>query len=157
MATDKIPFGSTTLVSGARFRPHGRVDMMMENDVLQYEATGPFNAEVFDALAVAQADFLKSLTLAPRWASICTLRISAMASPEGIARYTELMQRAKPTAFEPVATAFVVASQVEGCKIMAPHFAKIYTLIGRPFRIFETMEPAQLWVRSMISQQPTPL
>ena len=142
---------STTQVDATRFRPHGRVDMWMENGVLQYEATGPFNAEVFDCMAVAQMEFLLALPpiLGP-WASICTLRNSAMCPREAIQRYTQLMQSPKPANLEPVATAFVMGPEVEGGKIMAPHFERVYTLIQRPFRICTTMEEAQAWVHSLM-------
>jgi hypothetical protein len=124
--------------------------MWMEDDVLHYEATGPFNEEVFDLLAVAQLAFLKTLALANPWASICTLRLSAMSTPGGIQRYTEIMQSPKPPSFEPVATAFVVGPEIEGRKIMVPHFERVYTLINRPFQIFETMAQAQQWVHAKI-------
>lgn len=150
MTRDKPPVGSTTQVPGARFRPHGRVDMWMEDDVLQYEATGPFNAEVFDCLAITQRDYLLSLSIDGPWASVCTMRSSAMMTPDGIQRYSELMQSPKPAHLEPVATAFVVGPEIEGGKIMTPHFERIYRLIQRPFRIVNTMEEAQQWVRSMV-------
>lgn len=151
MTIGKPQVGSTADVVAPGFKPHGRVDMWMENDVLQYEATGPFNAEVFDRLAVAQGNFLKSLTFTGPWASICTVRQSAMATPEAIQRYTDLMQRPKPQSFEPLATAFVVGEEVEGAKIMAPHFERVYSLINRPFKIFQTMEQAKQWVCPMIA------
>lgn len=150
MTTDKPVLVSTALVAGTRFRAHGRVDMWMENDVLHYEATGPFNEEVFDLLAIAQLGFLKTLTLDAPWASICTLRHSAMGTPGGIQRYTEIMQRPKPPSLVPVATAFVVGPEIEGAKIMAPHFERVYKLINRPFQIFESMAQAQQWVHAMI-------
>lgn len=150
MTRDKPPVGSTSQATGMRFRPHGRVDMWMESDVLHYESTGPFNAEVFDCLAVTQRDFLLSLTIDGPWASICTLRNSAMTTPDGIERYTELMQRPKPAYLEPVATAFVVGPEIEGGRIMRPHFERIFHLIQRPFRVFDTLEEAQEWVHSMI-------
>lgn len=150
MTGDKPTVGSTTQVTGTHFRAHGRVDMWMENDVLFYEATGPFNAEVFDCLAVAQRDYLLSQPLNGPWASICTLRSSAMGTPDGIQRYTELMQSPRPPALEPVATAFVIGPDIEGGRIMAAHFVRIYTMIQRPFRICETMEEAQQWASAMI-------
>nr|WP_305643386.1 hypothetical protein [Rhodoferax sp.] len=33
---------------------------------------------------------------------------------------------------------------------MAPHYAKIYADIGRPFQTFATMAEAQLWAQAMI-------
>lgn len=156
MTTDKTLMGSTTLVPGTRFRAHGRVDMWMEDGTLYYEATGPFNAEVFDQLAVAQTEFLKTLTISEPWASICTIKHSAMTTPDGIRRYTELMQSPKPPQFIPVATAFVVGPTVEGGKIMAPHFDRIYQSIDRPFKTFATLDEAQNWTRSMIAASRPP-
>lgn len=124
----------------------------MDGNVLHYEATGPFNAEVFDLLAVAQLEFLQSLTLTGPWASICTVRGSAMVTPEGLERYTELMQRPKPDHFEPVATAFVIGPEVEGGRIMASYFEGIYRLIRRPLTIVATMDDAQNWVQAKIAQ-----
>ena len=60
------------------------------------------------------------------------------------------MQSPKPANLEPVATAFVMGPEVEGGKIMAPHFERVYTLIQRPFRICTTMEEAQAWVHSLM-------
>jgi hypothetical protein len=125
--------------------------MWMEDHTLHYEATGPFNEEVFDLLAVAQIGFLKTLNLSSPWASICTIRYSAMSTPGGIQRYTELMQSPKPPQYIPVATAFVVSPDIEGGKIMSPHFARIYASIQRPFQIFETLAQAQAWTQSMVA------
>lgn len=123
----------------------------MEANTLLYEATGPFNEEVFELLAVAQTDFLTTLHIEGPWASICTLRNSAMCTPEGLQRYTDLMQSPKPANLAPVATAFVIGPEIEGGNLMTPHFASIYASIGRPFKTFETMAAAQVWAQSMIS------
>ncbi len=155
MTDKKRTRASTTLVAATRFRAHGRVDMWMEGGTLLYEATGPFNEEVFELLAVAQMDFLKTLDIGGPWASICTVRNSAMCTPEGLQRYAELMQSPKPPNLTPVATAFVMGPDLEGGRLMTPHFASIYASIARPFKTFETMVTAQAWVESIV-QNPSP-
>ena len=124
--------------------------MWMENDVLVYDATGPFNAEVVDCLGLVQRDFLLSITIPSPWASVGILHNSAMMTPEGIQRYMELMQSLKPPQLEPVATAFVIGSEVEGGRIMTPHFEKIYRSIPRPFAVCATLDEAMVWVRAQI-------
>nr|WP_295771462.1 hypothetical protein [Rhodoferax sp.] len=141
---------STSLIAETRFRAHGRIDMWMQDNSLHYDATGPFNEEVFDQLAVAQVDFLNTLTISGPWTSIVTLRNSAMSTPGGIKRYTELMQSPKPPELIPVATAFVIAPEIEGGRLMTAHFANIYASINRPFKAFETLDRAQTWVQSMV-------
>ena len=101
-------------------------------------------------VAVAQVDFLHTLTISGPWASIVTLRNSAMSTPGGIQRYTELMQRPKPPELLPVATAFVIAPEIEGGRLMTAHFANIYASINRPFKTFETLDRAQTWTQSMV-------
>ena len=150
MHNDKPRVASTTLVEGTRFKAHGRIDMWMQGTLLHYHASGPFNEEVFDLLAVAQMDFLKTLTISGPWASIVTLRHSAMSTPGGIQRYTELMQSPKPPELTPVATAFVIAPEIEGGRLMTPHFSSIYASINRPFKTFETLGPAEAWARSVM-------
>jgi hypothetical protein len=143
---------STRQIKTSQFTPHGVVDIWMDGHLMHYEATGPFNTELVDCLAIAQRDYLLASRPQGHWASICTVVGNAMSSPEGIARYADIMAAPKPERMIPVATAFVIAADVEGRNIMAPRFAKIYADIGRPFQIFETMATAQTWAAAMIAQ-----
>lgn len=141
---------STNQVPAGQFKAHGQIDMRMDGDLLHYVATGPFNKELMDCLAVAQSTFLQTLQPTNAWGSICTLRESAVTGPETLARYSEIMRSPKPAGLTPVATAFVIGPEVEGGKLMAPHYAKIFAEIGRPFRTFSTMAEAQTWAQSMV-------
>lgn len=143
---------STAQVGNTRFAQHGLVEIWMEGDVIYYEATGPFNAELVDSLAIAQRDFLLAVQPSGLWVSICTVLVSAMTSPEGIARYAAIMAAPKPNNMVPIATAFVLAPEVEGSAIMAPHYAKIYQDIHRTFRIFKTLPEAQAWAHELLAQ-----
>lgn len=148
---------STADVGTAQFRQHGRVDMYMDGDILVYDAVGPFNTEVLDALAVAQLGFLKQAALgARRWGSIANFRVSAMTSPDGLARYASLMKAPKPPEFQAQATAFVFGPDVEGGRIMLGHYRRIYEEIGRPFACFDTLDEAKAWVRARLAAPATP-
>ncbi len=141
---------STDHVNRTPFRPHGSVQMWMEGDFLYYESTGPFNLELVESLAVAQMELLRATQYEGPWASICTVLNSAMASPEALDRYERLMRKEKPPGKEPVATAFVLGPDVEGAKLMAPRFTKIYQGIQRPFQCFERIEDARAWARAQM-------
>lgn len=143
---------STSQVKTSQFTPHGVVDIWMEGRLMHYEATGPFNTELVDCLAIAQRDFLLATRPQGDWVSVCTVLGNAMSSPEGVARYATIMAAPKPDNMTPVATAFVIAPDVEGGGIMGPLFTKIYADIGRPFQIFETMATAQVWADAMLAQ-----
>ncbi len=146
---------TTTVVSTDQhrvtpFKAHGRVQLWREDDVLVYEAQGPFNRELFDALAAAQGEFLRDQVFPARWASIAVILHSGLTSIEAMDRYRELMQMPRPPQYSPVATAFVVDPHVEGGSLMLPRVAAIYAAIDRPFRGFERIEEARAWVRDMI-------
>ena len=152
MPNDTLSKSSTTQIKTSQFTPHGVVDIWMEGPLMHYEATGPFNTELVDCLAIAQRDYLLATRPQGAWVSVCTVVGNAMSSPDGIARYAELMAAPKPDNMIPLATAFVIAPDVEGGRIMAPLFAKIYADIGRPFQIFETMASAQVWADAMLDK-----
>lgn len=146
---------STSQVKTSQFTPHGVVDIWMEDRLMHYEATGPFNTELVDCLAIAQRDFLLATRPQGDWVSVCTMVGNAMTSPDGIARYAQIMAAPKPDNMIPVATAFVIGPEVEGGRIMAPLYTQIYLDIGRPFQIFATMAAAQAWADAMIEQAST--
>jgi len=143
---------STANVKARSFKPHGVVDIWMEGALLHYQATGPFNTELVDCLAIAQRDYLLATRPTGAWVSVCTVVGNAMTSPDGLARYAEIMAAPKPDNMVPIATAFVIAPAVQGGSIMGPLIGKIYAEIGRPFQIFSSMEDAQAWAHTMIAQ-----
>ena len=150
MAPERLNKASTDQIKTSRFSAHGLIEIVMEGDFLHYSATGPFNEELFDRFAIAQGNYLKAINHPTPWASIATFIGCAMFTPEAIQRYARLMNAPKPPGLTPVATAFVMGPNIEGAKIMAPHFRKIYRDIQRPFEIFQTVEEAQKWAQLML-------
>ncbi|MDZ7938265.1 MAG: hypothetical protein U5M53_08300 [Rhodoferax sp.] len=146
------PKSSTKKVKASQFTAHGVVEIWMDGPLMHYEATGPFNVELVDCLAIAQRDYLLASRPSGAWVSVCTVRRNAMASPDSIARYAAIMAAPKPDNMVPCATAFVIAPEVEGGAIMAPHFTKIYDDIGRPFQVFDNLAAAQVWANSWLSR-----
>ncbi|MBU0587466.1 MAG: hypothetical protein KJ852_02755 [Gammaproteobacteria bacterium] len=155
MSSEKPQRSSTIQIKDTPFAPHGQVDMWMDNNLLYYESTGPFNKELADCLAVAQSNFLQSQQPTGHWVSICTIKKSALATPDGLERYAELVRQAPP-AFTPLATAYVIGPEIEGGQFMAPRFVRIFADAGRPFQIFETMAEARSWAEDMIAKARKP-
>ena len=150
MQAPDTPKSSTSQIKTSKFHPHGIVDIWMEGRLMHYECTGPFNSELVECFAIAQRDFLLANRPEGEWISVCTMISSAMTSPDGIARYAQIMATPKPEGLTPMATAFVIASDVEGGRFMAPLYRQIYDDIGRPFQVFETMVEAQTWTYTML-------
>lgn len=142
---------STSQVDSLPFSPHGKVDIWREGDLHLYEATGPFNKELVDSLAIAQADFLRAAQQNTPWVSICIVRNSALATPDSLQRYGELIRQAPPP-LTPLATAYVIGPDVEGGQLMAPHFVRVFAQAGRLFQTFATLDEARRWAQGLIDQ-----
>ena len=152
MSAEKTTIVSTARITGKQFQAHGQVDIWMDGDLLHYVATGPFNRELIDCLAIAQLEFLQSMHPNGPWVSVCDVKKSAVGGPDTLERYAEIMRAPKPHGLTPVGTAFVIGPDVEGGRLMGPLFAQIFADIQRPFRIFQTMAEAQTWARDMIEE-----
>jgi hypothetical protein len=148
----KSPVLRTSQFNSTAFSPHGEVALWFEDQILYYDATGPLNTEVIECLALAQMEFLKQIEPQGPWGSIAVCKVSAMMGPECLARYEAMMSTPKPAGKAPVATAFVMGPGVDGYRLMAPHFARIYAGIGRPFCAVETLEEGRQWVYSQIEE-----
>ncbi len=144
---------STDDVVQSRFAPHGRVEMRFEGDILFYEATGPFNRELVDSLAIAQRDILTTATPQRPWVSVSIMRRSMLASPDAFARYSEMMHTPRPAQFTPLASAYVVAPDVEGRSLMLPKYEAIHIASGRIFQSFTQLDDALVWARSLIDAE----
>lgn len=144
---------STNDVVASRFAPHGRVEMWFEGDILFYDATGPFNKELVDSLAVAQGDILNAANHQGPWVSVSVMRVSLLASPDAFARYSEIMHIPRPAQFTPLASAYVVAPDVEGRSLMLPMYADIHISSGRIFQSFEQLDDALAWARGLIAAE----
>jgi hypothetical protein len=145
---------STSEVAAGPFRPHGHIDVWLEDDMVYYEATGPFNVELINALAATQKNFFETLTPPQAWASIGVLLGSVMMGLDALARYKEVLAAPKPAAYIPRATAFVIGPDVEGGFIIAPHFRRIFCELQRPMQIFPTASEAVEWVHDVMKAQP---
>lgn len=150
----KSPVLHTSQFQSTAFSPHGEVALWFEDQILYYDVTGPLNTEVIECLALAQAEFLQQIEPQGPWGSIAVCKISAVMGPDCLARYGAMMATPKPTGKTPVATAFVMGPDVDGYRLMAPLFAKIYAGIQRPFRAVETLEEARQWLFAQIAQAP---
>lgn len=148
----KSPILRTSQFQATAFSPHGEVALWFEDQILHYEATGPLNTEVITCLGLAQAEFLQQFEPQGPWGSMAVCKVSAMMGPECLARYGAMMSTPKPAGKTPVATAFVMGPDVDGYRLMAPLFAKIYAGIQRPFRAVETLEEGRQWVFEQIAQ-----
>ena len=134
------------------FSPHGEITLWFDDQILYYEVIGPLNTEVIEGLARAQTEFLHQFSPVGPWGSIAVCKVSAVLGPACLARYEAMMSSPKPAGKTPVATAFVMGPDVDGYRLMAPLYARIYARIQRPFCAVETLEEGRAWVFAQIAQ-----
>ena len=142
----KQPLMHTHQFRTTAFSPHGDVALWYENHIAYFEAIGPFNVERVESLAVLQAEFIRQINPQGPWASIAVFKVSAVMSPDCLTRYEDLTSDHQRIGFAPVATAFVMAPEVDGHSLMAPLFARVFERIGRPFMVVSNVDDARSWV-----------
>lgn len=142
---------STDDFADGKYRPHGRLEVHVEGNVCIYRAEGPFNLEAILALGKARR------AIVDEWgdrgsvsATIVQFYTSMLMSQDALDAYTKGMQMHLKQAKPNVAVAWVVAPTVEGRSIMLRNFEKIFASLGIPWKSFEKLDEARIWVQSKI-------
>jgi hypothetical protein len=136
------------------FKPHGYACIELGSNYLLYQLIGPFNKELFMAIVQLHAKDVAGLVARGAWAGIAIIKNSAMTTPEALQYISEQLQQMREQGVGPVASAFVIAPDVEGAVIMAKRYAECYA--GENFRIFRTLPEAQEWVKAQLQAVEIP-
>lgn len=136
------------------FRPHGRVDVWAEGNVMWLEATGPLNKESVIALGSLWRSLFAEFHQVGPYASITVIHRSLINSQEVLDALEDFLAANTQAGNVASAAAFVVAPDVEGRAFMLPKYAEIYTAAGRPFAAFTTEAEAEAWVRAKLQEHP---
>jgi len=135
-----------------RYNQHGRMQSHVDNNILINEATGPFNAEIISAIQVIQRDLLKEISGHEHWAQVYIFYESVLCSPDTIEALRTYLARFKDPKKQPVATAFVMGTDIEGSSMMGPHYRQVYEEAQLTFQLFSTKAQALAWVNTMLAQ-----
>jgi hypothetical protein len=145
------PF-STDGLGTPPFRPHGRADWRIDGAVLRAEVVGPFNRELAELLGPILQEAYSLLRAHGPSAEIVIVRGSAMAGPETLTALSGEMRNFVQSGVAPVATAFVIAPEVEGSLFMPALLVKSYAAAGWPAcQVFSTTEEAEAWMQGLLA------
>lgn len=144
------PRHNTDQVEGGAFRAHGFMEVSVSERLNIMEAHGPFNKELVLAADQAQEQIDPHLPHAQRWGSVLVFKGSALATPDAIAAIAEIVARRSAQGIRPVAIALVLAADVEGAALMAPHYLQAYAQSGIPGAVFAEVQAASDWVLSQL-------
>lgn len=111
-------------------------------------AEGPFNAEFVKALQLARGDLVANTQMPGVHGHIVQIHTSIMASPDMIENYAKFLANLGDTIA--LATAWVVAPEVEGRDFILPLFERLYADLALNFKTFEHLAEAQAWVHGLV-------
>ncbi len=141
---------STDDFAPRRFRPHGRVEFVKQENVLICYATGPFNFELMEALSNVQKPVIEELIKQGKWGDVVILKESALVSPETLNAFEAYLMRLAGLGLISSATAFVLTPEVEGAQLMAPYFVEAYSNAGVELHVCDSFEQGLDWVKAKL-------
>jgi hypothetical protein len=150
---EKALTGSTDDILTGTFRPHGRVDIRVENNIIYSDARGPFNIELIHALVRTQRRLAAQGGLTGPLGEVIRISDSALAGRDVMNILMQAIQKTQQDGHRRVGAAFLIAPDVEGISIMLPAILSCYTKAGLPCRQFEKMEDAESWIRGLLDAE----
>lgn len=134
------------------FRPHGRIELWTEGNVVRLNAMGPFNKEAVVAMGTTWRRLFAELPVHGAFADIVTITGSLMAGPDVLQAFASFLQANTSARIAPCAVAWVVPPEVEGAELMTPQFEHVYALAGRNIQFFDSDPIAVQWVRQQLQR-----
>lgn len=132
------------------FRPHGRIEIWAEGNVMRLEATGPFNKEAIIALGATWRALFAELPMRGPFAAIIVIRHSIMSSQEVLDAFGDFLRSGSQAGHPAAAVAYVAAPDIEGRSLILPKLADLYAATGRLFASFATEAEAEDWMRAWL-------
>lgn len=135
-----------------RFRAHGNFESLIdESCIVRSVSTGPYNEEMSVIADKARRALFSTFKPGQAFAVITVVKHSALASRGTIDMTGRCMKALRAEGIPlPRAVAWVIADEVEGKSLMAPHFEQCFADAGILFRVMDDEPSAELWVREMM-------
>lgn len=135
----------------SRFQPHGMITTHIAGKVLYFESTGPFDAEVVDAVVRAYQPLLQRLADGGPFGHVSVFHQSMLATPGALDALEGLLVEWLRSGLAPVANAYVAADDVKGRDVMMPTFARVFSGFS-PFRDFRAVDDAERWITDSLAK-----
>lgn len=143
--------GSTAAGVQAAFRPHGKTQMWSDGAMVHVIAEGPFNREGIDAFSNEMVRLYRQLPVGMRFVNVTEVRHTLLGTPDAWELLGEHLLRINRSGLPLVATAWVVADDVEGRSLLLPRAEALFAAAARSFEVFATLPAAETWARSRLS------
>ncbi|MBE9610381.1 hypothetical protein [Chitinilyticum piscinae] len=137
----------------SRFAAHGHVEVWAEGQLLRYQATGPFNLELLQALDAADRGLMAATAAQGPFAILAEFAGSIAATPEALAALEGSLAAQNEAGLATVAVAYVVDPQAEGAEVMRSIIDAIYARQQLRFGWFQDLTSAQRWLTDCLSSK----
>lgn len=146
----KAPFEPAR--SYSTFSPHGQITATASGRVVRVIANGPFNLEGIALYSAQMSALYGELPAGVRFVNISEVRGSLTATPEAWDLLGEHLRRVAASPLKLVATACVLAPDLEGRRLFLPKLLTLFANAGRPVEAFADMAAAEEWAQQRLAK-----
>lgn len=139
------PWFSSTDFADDIYPPHGEFRLRWDNNLVVYEARGPFNLQAIQGLALAREAFLKTLHSNSRWVAVVHFQRSAIMTADAMQAWEQGLKQLLAQRTNGAALAWVAGQDVEGFHFMLSRYRRVFEEALLPFSFFDDMTAAREW------------
>lgn len=121
-----------------RFLAHGELQVWHHGRLLCYEAGGPFNVEMVQAMSKAVGRVLKTWRPPVPYVTVTWWHGSLMASPAVLEAYHDLLRLGRQVMPAEVASLWMVGPEIEDGAIMKPRWLEVHEHCGYRLEFCDT-------------------
>jgi hypothetical protein len=138
--------------SGSGFSAHGRSELVADGAIVRISAEGPFNVEGIEAFSRRMLALCATLPEGQAIVTLAEIRRSLLAPPDAWALLETHTSRVRAGPHRILATAWIVAEDVEGRNLLVPRARRMYAEAGREFEVFIDAKAAEAWARERLAR-----
>lgn len=147
---DLVKAGHTAMAKpppATSFTPHGQTAVRWDDGFLQVVVSGPFNVEGIDVLTRTMLEGYRGLPEGTPVVNVCEMRGTLVYTPEAWEALGATIRATSASGMRVLATAWIVAADVEGAALLLPRARALFANAGRRFEVFGERQAAETWAR----------
>lgn len=136
---------SSSEFSSATYPPHGEFRLRMEGSLALYEATGPFNLQAIQGLALAREALLATLCPNDRIAVVVHFHQSAVMTPDAFSAWETGLRQLAIGRVVIAGVCWVAQEDVEGFHFLLSRYRTIFDAAQLPFHACSDRSAGMHW------------
>lgn len=140
---------SDDFVTG-HYRPHGVFRLCTQGPIVRYEATGPFNLQAVQGLALARQFLLQRQRPSGCIAAVVHFHGSAVMAADALLAWEQGLKQFAAQRVMISGVAWVAGPEVEGVHFLLSRYQRIFEAAQLPFAFFEDIGVACQWAQQQL-------